>query len=429
MRGGSRRRPACRNGTHDQPAKGTHSAAIKDQAPQQTTTAAAVQSGQPTGGTVQDEDQLQHESSHASAGQAWLGPDESSGHLQTAPHVLTPGLQSQNAREEEPPHAASGKPGEESQEETPNWLRPIAPLLPDAERQPFPSSQGKTSTYQQHRRQQHQRHEKGHTMQAGLALTTMCPPCIAEDHLQQGYGQIAAPVDQQQLPQHSGMGFGDSDSRLALNSVVAPVHIQCEREEADQMDTCPRGASQQMNAGSGACGANQAAAPAPELTEMRDHPTSSLSLLTASGTGPSGCVSAPEHQQAEHAQHDRQAQHAQHDAQAQHAQNDPQACWAQGEQPVHHSASELAQTHTSQQADQTQQAANQPKGCSVVQDQRQQDSCQGNGYSVAGHSGIVPGEPAVSSHEHAQRHLLNAAPLPWQQPGQDAVAKSLGQQK
>ena len=438
----------CRNGLPAESAKGSHSAAVReeDQAQQQSTvSAAAAQVQRQADGRTQGKYQLQHESTNpSSAGQAQEGPDESCGQSQTAPSAQTTS-QSQHGHEAGPSHIASAKPGETSRgesslAETPIWLQPVAPL-PNAEQMPPPKSLRQANTcYLQQQQWQEQQHNHSHTMQFGLALTTMRPPCFAEAHLQQGFGQIIAPLDQQQLtqklPPDSDVAFDNSESRPSVTGVAAPVYVkQAEGEEAGRSSAVSRrGASQQRSDGEDStCHAHQAVAATHELDKVHDQSPSQPSLLTASSTGQARGVSVLEHpqraqqaEQVQHAQHPQQAQHdqhaqvAQHPQQAQHAQ---QTQHAQGQEPLHHPASEADQADTCQQSNQTQQAADQPQCCGAVQDQHPQGSWQGNRHAVAGHSGIVPGESVVSSREHAQRHLLNAAPLPWQQPENQGIAE------
>ena len=435
----SHRHQACQTGLPAQSAKGSHPAAVReeDQARQQSAVSVAPAAPadahfeSPADGMRLCQGQLRDASG---PGQTQEGRNESFGRSQTAPTVQTT-VQSQEAG---PFQTASAKPGESSQAETPIWLRPVAPL-PDAEQMPLPTSLRKANTsYLQQQQRQEEWHNRAHTMQAGLALTTMRPPCIAEAHLQQGFGRIVAPLDQQQLtqklPPHSNVEFDNSESRPSITGVAAPVYVQPEEGEeagrssaADQMDVSQSGASQQRSDGQNrASDAHRAAMPTCELDEAHDQSESWPPLLAASSTGQARGVSVLEHsQQAQHSQHPQQAQHAQHPQQAQHVQ---QTQHAQGEEPLHQSISEAAQTGTCQQSNQTQQAADQPQCYGAEQHQHQPNSWHSNGSAEAGHSGIVPGEPVVSSREHAQHHLLNAAPLPWQHPGQAEVAELPQQQ-
>ena len=420
----------CQNNIPAQPAKASHSAAVReeDQAQPQSAESAAAAAAAPVkpqaDRMTHSRDQLQHSSIDASGvRQNHEGPDESCRRLQTVPSAQTT-AQSQNRDEARPSQTASAKPVEGSQARMPSWLQPAAPL-PDAEQMPLPSQRLANTRYMQQQQWQEQWQDQGHTMQAGLALTTMRPPRIAEAHLQQGFGQIVAPLDQQELtqklPPHSNEELEDSESRPSITGVVAPVHVQHDGEEAGKssaaslMHTSQRGAPQQsIDDQDNECHAQQAAASIPELDEMHDQTESRLSLPAASSTEQGGGVALLEHsqqaQQARRAQHPRQAQHAQ---QTQHAL---------GQEPLHHPSSEAAHAHTCQQSNQTQQATDQSQCGAAVQDQHSQNSWQGSGHAVAGHSGIVPGKPVVSSREHAQQHLLNAAPLPWQQPETQGVA-------
>lgn len=415
--------------------KGSLSAAVREKDPAQQQPAvcgapAAAHVEAQTDGTMQDQDQLQLESIKTSgAGQTQEGPDESCGHLQ----LVAPGAQcraqSQNCHEAGPSDTASLKPGDGSQARTPIWVQPDTPL-PNPEQMSPPRSLGQANTRNPQQQQwQEQWQDQGHTTQAGLALATMRPPRAADAHLQQGFGQIVAPLDQQQLtqkqPPHSNVESADSKIKPSMTGIVAPVYVQHDAEEAGRssaaspMHASQEGAPQQnVDGQDDTCHAQQAAASIPEQDEMHEQSKMRPTPLAASSTGQAGGVSVPEH--SHRAQHDQQAQHAQHPQPAQHAQ---QTQHAQGQVASHHPTSEADKADTCQQSNCRHQAADQPQCCGAVQHQHPQDSWQYDEHAVACHSGIVPGEPVVSSREHAQRHLLNAAPLPWQQPETQGIAE------
>lgn len=385
---------ACQGGPHSQPDKRIHSAAVKDETPlqssdtagfaasaqpqQQTRAAGQAQESagqlhhyagqlqhdevqsQPARGHLQHhEGQLQDGSGDASAGHAQDGPCTLSGCLQTSPDAQTTGY-SQNGCEDWPSQTTSEKPGEPSQEEIPIWLRPTAPLPDQGQHLSLPRCPSDASTHHLRQRQQIRREAGGHAMQAGLALTTMRPPCIPQAPFQHGFGQIVAPVDQQQLPQdllqHSGTVKGNSDSRSTTTNVIAPVYMQPGRLEAGMSSVAEQTNSDQGEASPkglvcrGNCQPQEAADATGDLYQRHDQAELRPFQLRASGTGQFGGVLALErpriavpgeakHEQAQHAQRAqhgeaRHAQQAEHAQQAQHAKN----AWTQDEEPAHESA-------------------------------------------------------------------------------------------
>ncbi|KAL3136423.1 hypothetical protein ABBQ38_005680 [Trebouxia sp. C0009 RCD-2024] len=354
---------ACETGPQPQPDKRPHSAAVKDETPQQSGDAAGVAAsaqprqqtraaGQAREGEGQlhhDAGQLQHDegqlqpargqsqhhaghlqdgSGNTSAGHAQDGPSTLSERLQPAPDAQTTGY-NQNGLEDRPTQTTSAKPGGPPQEEIPIWLWPTAPL-PD---------QGQLSLPQLRQRQEIRREAGGHAMQAGLALTTMRPPCIPQAPLQQAFGQIVAPVDQQQLPQdllqHSGIVNGNSDSRTTTTNVVAPVYVQRDRLEAGMSSVAEQTNSDQGQASPkesvyrGDCQAQEAADATHDLYQRHDQAELRPFQLRASGTGQFGGVLALErsriavpgeakHEQAQHAQRAQRGE-AKHAQQAKHA--------------------------------------------------------------------------------------------------------------
>lgn len=359
-----RQQAPCPRGPHAPSPIHTHTAAVEDEATQKSADAAAAAAAQPGGiGLDQEawgqlhydaghaqhdgqsqqergrphnsEAQLQDEPGIALAGHAQDGPNNPHGYLQPAPG------HSQNGFKNQLSHAASAKAGGPPQEELPIWLRPMAPQPGDPQLTP-PRYNSSASTCQLRQRQEWRHNSGDHAMQAGLAQTTMRPPCVPQAPLQQGFGQIVAPVDQQQLPpdllQYNGLGNGNIDSKCTTTNVVAPVDVLRDRvksgtlEAAEQPQPDQGEAFQQGCARQGACQAKQAAAATPDPHQMHDQAEFRPLRLSASGTGQFRGVSAlvrPRQAVPGDAKHD----------QTQHAQYDQQPCLAQGEESLCHQSS------------------------------------------------------------------------------------------
>ena len=327
----------------------------------------------------------------SSEASAQAAPDQSSGQLQFAPKAS--GSEHLHKDHKQEPSTS----GHDMQTDVPVWLQPMVPL-PGVNQSPAASSQQADSR----RQQQEELREPQHVMQAASALNTMRPPRLVGMPFQQAYGQVLAPVDLQQLspsslPQHQhavGLEPASSKSEAHKGPVVAPVHAQHGYNSmvsaAEPLPVSQADASRSRDVDM------HEAQPAFEWQEQagtgnkRGQDALHLSHQTAPQAAEDSAVSGP--QQAQHAE-----QSLEHEGTAQHpAQPDAQ-------ESTHCPAASTTYDTTG--------------SCchSAAQNQYQDNEHTGTARAAAHCSGVMPGEPVVSSRKHAQRHLQNAAPLPWQE--------------
>lgn len=377
-------------------------------------------SPRPAAAQLSGQDTAALPSSEASAQAA---PDQSPGQLDFAPETHSSDCLQDGLSQ------ASSTSGQNTQSELPFWLQPMAPL-PAVYQPPAATSQQAHSRRQRQEQQHESQHESQresqresklesqHHLQAGLVLSTMRPSRLVGMPFQQAYGQVVAPLDHQQLPvptqpppQHADGPESVSNQReTTTRAVVAPVHAQHGEgsmvSAAQPLLASQTGASHQEEPDLDANGNQQEAQPEHESQEQAgigheyDQHAPLLSNQTATLAAQESAVLCPDQEQhAQHAQHAHQAWPLQHDG------------------TVQHSALPDAQNGTHNLAAPTAAETIQSHCHSAVHNQSPDDEHAGTEQAAACCSGVAPGEPVVSSREHAQHHLRDAAPLPWQESG------------
>ena len=293
------------------------------------------------------------------------------------------------------PSAAPGSAGQgkDAPDETPPWLQPIAPLAgrrPSGAASGVAGSTGPLAEAKMHQLQQRQeqRHEQKQVMPAGTALRTMRQTPKTAGEIEQGQGQIDAPLEQQE---------GGLMSLTAPNEDL-PFEVAQEARQARQAVHDPH--TQGQDAPSP--GHDQQAVRDPHA-QGQDAPSpghDQQQTPAPNGHGPGQDAPSTGCDQQHQEQAARPSGHSQR---------------AQGQQP-------LGSGQSQQRADSPTQSTgpNVPswaaRDCSQVQQPGGKGTDTDTGPDGVVHSGVVEDECAVSSRERAQHHLQLAGPLPWQLP-------------
>lgn len=320
----------------------------------------------------------EHQPSSAGAQASCSGTEPGQGPQRTAPDADTGSA----GQRQTSPSAGPGSAGQggDVPGNTPPWLQPIAPLEGRSSYRAVSGVAGSTgpqaeAKMHQLQERQEQRHDQKEIMPAGTALRTIRQPPKTAGEIEQGHGQVDAPLEQQE---------GSLMSLTAPNEDL-PFEVAQEARQARQAVHDPH--TQGQDAPSP--GHDQQAPASNGHGHGQDSPST-------------GCDQQHREQAARTSGHSQRAQGQQPSGSGQ---------GQQGADPPTKNTGPNLLSRAARDGSQVQQ----PGGKGTDTD---------TGPDGVVHSEVVEDECAVSSRERAQHHLQLAGPLPWQLPENSELTRS-----